>query len=354
MNPERILLIQLRRIGDVLFTLPVIRALRENLPHARIDFLVERPADQLVRLNPHIGETLVYDKARPLFWLREIRRRRYDWVLDFHANGRTLLLTLCSGARLRAGFAGPLTRRLAYTHRIQPEGGTYIVEQKLGVLRSLGLNVGAWSWDLRVPAEEKRWADGFLHDSGVDGGQRRLVGFAPASRRETRRWRPARFAQTAAALLRRGRDVLILWGPGEKELVEDIVRQARTDGSAQDLGGRIVIPPAASLLRLAALIARCDVLLSVENGPKNLAVALGIPTVNIVGPNNARSFNPSGDASHVVVRDEALSCLGCELNRCPTRHECLDNITVDRVLGEIEQLLAAPAGRIPLQPAQGA
>jgi ADP-heptose:LPS heptosyltransferase len=83
--------------------------------------------------------------------------------------------------------------------------------------------------------------------------------------------------------------------------------------------------------------------LTVENGPKNLAVALGVPSVNIVGPNNPGSFNPLSDLSHVVLRDETLGCIGCELNACPTHHECMENVTSDRVLQEIERLLSRPA-----------
>src|SRR5260221_4200370 len=102
MDPERILIIQLRRIGDVVFTLPVIGALRERFPRAQIDFLVEPPSDQLVRRHSGLSETLVYEKDRPAAWLWKIRARRYDWVLDFHSNGRTLWLSFFSGARVRA------------------------------------------------------------------------------------------------------------------------------------------------------------------------------------------------------------------------------------------------------------
>jgi ADP-heptose:LPS heptosyltransferase len=70
---------------------------------------------------------------------------------------------------------------------------------------------------------------------------------------------------------------------------------------------------------------------------------LGVPTVNIVGPNNPASFNPLSDPSHVVARDETLGCLACELNACPTHHECMENMTSDQVLREIERLLSRPA-----------
>ncbi|MCX5794495.1 MAG: glycosyltransferase family 9 protein [Elusimicrobia bacterium] len=336
-HPRRILIIQLRRIGDVIFTLPLIKVLRENFPRAQIDFLVEQPSDQLVRLDPALNETLVYDKRRPVHWLREVRARRYDLVLDFLANGRTWPIAFCSGARSKAAFTGPWRRSLVYNHLARATPNAYLVEQKLDILRSLGLQVGSWGWDIRLPAADTKWAEDFLKEQSV-GSARALVALAPASRRETRRWLPARFAEVAQGLLSRGRDVLFLWGPGEKEYIEDIARRAGDAGP-----GRKVIPPDTPLLRLAALIRSSALVLTVENGPKNLAVALGVPTVNIVGPNNPGSFNPLSDPSHVVLRDESLGCLGCELNACPSHHECMENITPDSVLREIERLLSRPA-----------
>jgi ADP-heptose:LPS heptosyltransferase len=336
-SPQRILIIQLRRIGDVIFTLPVIKTLRDDFPQAKIDFLVEQPADQLVRLDPGVSETLVYDHDRPVHWLREIRSRRYDLVLDFLANGRSGLLTLCSGARQKAAFAGPWARSLAYNHLARATPNAYLVEQKLDILRSLGLAVGSWGWDIRLPKADTEWAEGFLKGQGA-GSPRALVAMAPASRRETRRWLPARFAEVAKGLLSQGRDVLFLWGPGEREYIEDIVRRTGAAGP-----GRMIVPPDTTLLRLAALIQDCALALTVENGPKNLAVALGVPTVNIVGPNNPGSFNPLSDPAHVVLRDETLGCLACELNACPTQHECMENIASGRVLQEIERLLSRPA-----------
>jgi ADP-heptose:LPS heptosyltransferase len=337
MPPQKILIIQLRRIGDVIFTLPVIKVLRENFPEARIDFLVEKPSDQFVRLNACLNETLVYEKGRPVRWLREIRSRRYDLVLDFLANGRTLMLTFCSGARQKVAFTGPWGRRLAYNHLARATPNAYIVEQKLDVLRSLGLKVGSWGWDIRLPAADTQWAKDFLKEKAV-GSARALVAMAPASRRESRRWLPERFSEVAKGLLSKGCDVLFLWGPGEKEYIEDIARRAGDAGP-----GRKVIPPDTPVLRLAALIQSSSVALTVENGPKNLAVALGVPSVNIVGPNNPGSFNPLSDPAHVVLRDETLGCLGCELNVCPTHHECMENISSDKVLQEIERLLSRPA-----------
>ena len=187
MNPDRILMIQLRRVGDVIFTLPVIGALRKQFPETSIDFLVEPPSDQLVRLHPDVSEILVYDHDHPLLWLKKIRDRNYDWVLDFHSNGRTLLLTLVSGAAIRAGFEGPVSRSLVYTHRVPTTDKKYLPEQKLDILRALKIPLGDWSWNLKIPPEESEWAERTLRHSGIKPGDV-LVGLAPATRRSIRAW----------------------------------------------------------------------------------------------------------------------------------------------------------------------
>ncbi len=85
-SPRRILIIQLRRIGDVIVTTPVIDALRARFPEARLEFLVEPAAAPVVAGYPGLDESLVFDKSRYWYWLRDIRARRYDWVLDFMNN----------------------------------------------------------------------------------------------------------------------------------------------------------------------------------------------------------------------------------------------------------------------------
>ena len=295
---ERILIIQLRRVGDVIFTLPVIGTLRKHLPDARIDFLVEPPGDQMVRLHPGLNETLVYDKDRPLEWLMKIRRNRYDWVLDFHSNGRTLLLTLASGAPLRAGLDGPFTRRIVYTHRVRTTDSKYLPEQKLDVLRALGIPCEGWDWGLKIPEAEAVWAENLLDKSGVKAGDI-LVGLAPATRRPIRAWMEDRWAFVAEKLAAGSKKILLLWGPGEKDLAE------RVRGSIKNAPeGRVILPEETTLLQLAALIKSCSAVLAVDNGPKNMAVALGVPTLTLSGPTNPLSFAPHGDPRHLVVRPE--------------------------------------------------
>jgi len=324
-------------VGDVLFTLPVIGILRKNFPDAQIDFLVEPPSDQIVRLHPHLSQTLRYEKNRPVSWLWEIRKRKYDWVLDFHSNGRTLMLTLFSGAclraGLRAGLSGPPTRMLAYTHCVQTSDQKYIVEQKLDVLRNLGLSWDRWDWDLKIPQAEMQWASTFYQEAGWDPSQGKLIGMAPATRRPIRAWDLGRFAQVAQSLTQKGNRVVLLWGPGEKQVIDSILQHSRSWNREQ-----LIVPPLTSLLELSALIQKCSLVLSLDNGPKNIAVALKVSTITLSGPTNPFSFDPHDDPLHSVIRDEKLFCISCGLNSCPYQHECMQHITPESVVQKIRTL----------------
>lgn len=326
-TPKKILIIQLRRIGDVVFTLPVLGELRKQFPNTKIDFLVEKPSDQFVRLNPYVDETLVYEKDKSFYWAWEIRKRKYDWVLDFLTNGRTLLLSRFSGAPMRMGFSGPFSRRLVYNRLVPVSTTQYIVDQKLDFLRSLGLKVSNWSWDIAIPKEEKSWAESFLKEAGITDPHTNMVGIAPASRRATRRWIPERFTEVIQHLKQSGSKVILFWGLGELEFVQSL---------SKDLN--VLIPPQTNLLQLAALIERCSLVVGLDNGPRNIAVALGVPTLALFGPTNPISINPHNDPKHQVLSEEKLFCIACGLNTCPYHHECMENISSNRVIKKIKEM----------------
>ena len=180
-----------------------------------------------------------------------------------------------------------------------------------------------------------RWAENFLKENRIGEGEK-IVGIAPATRRPIRAWIPERFSEVARGMVRDSHPVLFLWGLGEKDFI---------DGIAKNTGpGKVIVPPGTSLLQLAALIRKCSVVLAVDNGPKNMAVALGVPTATLSGPTNPLSFNPHGDPRHVLIRDEKLFCIACGLNACPYKHECMENIRTETVTRKLGELLKSSQG----------
>lgn len=348
--PRSILVVMLRRIGDVLLTVPAVRALRKLYPEARIDFLAEPPAHELLRGSPDISEVLIYGSDDPprsklascapkyLYWLWLVRSRRYDWVIDFMGNPRTAFLTAFSGAAVKAG-PGHVSHRWAYTHPLR-ESSTphYSAREKIRVLRSLGLEPDESDFLPSVPADPsaEAWAAGELARLGWASGV--LVGMAPASRRPTRRWPAAHFSTLGRMLRDRcGARILVFWGPGELALAEEVARGIG-DGAA-------AAPRTASLTELSALIGRCRLMVTNCNGPKHIAVARKVPTLTIHGSSDPVLWNPPGEARHPVLRTSGLDCLGCQLNDCPKGLACLADLGPDEAFASALPLLGAEAPR---------
>jgi len=312
--PRSILVIQLRRIGDVILTTPAVAALKRRHPDAAIDFLAEEPGSQALRGNPHIRRILVYGAGpgQALAWLWRVRRSRYDWVIDYLGNPRSALLAAASSAAVRAGWVH-VAHRWAYNLPLrQPDPAQYAGREKMLALRALGVEADDADFMPRV----------YLTD-GTAPQPENLVGLAPASRQETRRWPAASFAKLGRLLRERyGCGILVFWGPGERGLAE---------GVAAGIGpGARISEPTPDLAAAARLLARCRLLVANCNGPKHLAVALGVSTVTVHGSSDPASWTPP-HPDHAAVRLAELPCIGCRLNRCPRHRECLEFLTAERV-----------------------
>ncbi len=333
-SSPKILIVQLRRIGDVVFTLPVTGALARVFKNPVIDFLVEPPADVLVSLDKNVRKTLSYDISRPLDWIQRVRAERYDAVLDFHANGRTLWITALSGAPVRAGFEGGLNRRLAYNVIAPRTPNRFIVDQKIDLIRALPGVAGSdsrmdwgWKWDLPLPADERAKAKKIL--DGYNGSGKKWIGFAPLHRHPIRAWHPDQFAQTADRLIQKGFNVILLGGPGERKGLEDIQNLMKEKAAAHE---------AKSLMEFSSLIFHCSGFLANDNGPQKIAMALNVPSLTVFGPTNPLTINLNRKPQ-LSIRDEKLFCIACEKKICPYKHECMTNVTVDAVTKKLGELV---------------
>lgn len=332
-KPGKILVIQLRRIGDVILATPAVRALRRQFPDARIDFLAEPACGAVLAGNPHINEVLSYDPARALRWLLEIRRRRYDWVIDFLGNPRTCTICAFAGAALRAG-PGDVYWKFGYNHVFStfPEP-SYAALEKMLRLKELGVAIDTNDHlpELFPPAEDRQWALAELHRSGIiPGTGKPLLMLAPASRKVTRQYPAAHFAK-AARLVKQAQDchIVVLWGPGEEALAGEVAAQC----------GGIKAPRTTTLGKAVALIGCCDLLLTNCNGPKHMAVAQGRPTLTIHSSSDPRAWTPPDNPLHRYLRREDLDCVPCYRNECPRGLECLSGLPPEKVAETVLQML---------------
>ncbi len=332
--PSKILVILLRSFGDVVAALPSIHALRDSFPKARLDLLIEPPYEQgLLGSNAH-DEILPYDSNRPFSLLLDLRRRRYDWVLDFKTTSRSALLAAASGARVRSGYARiGLPHRLAYTHLYKPPRPQYkgldYVDWVAGLSgRPRGEKEPALDFGCKIPATPAARAKRFLEES-FKVRPRRLVSIAPASPTAYKLWPAERYA-ALIDLLDPGMEtgVFLVWGRGERPFADKIAGLCSFRPS--------VAPESPSLLDLAALLKESDLHLGPDNGARQVAQAVGTPTVTVYGPGDPVHWTHPDGLRHRAIKKSCRCESGPATmkDRCPSL-DCLMSVSVEEVLREI-------------------
>ena len=219
-NPGKILVIQLKRAGDVLVTTPVVAALRALFPLARLDCLTEKPFAELLQNNPDIGTLQVYDKNAILSTLRRIRAERYDWILDFQSSPRSAIVVALSGAGIKAGYRVPFWGNVYNRTIPRPGGRQSVIEGKLALLKAVsGREVERHERKVFLTEQEQAWAQSRMKEYGY---RQAPIGIIPTHRRNSRRWQAESFVSLARLMIQENFPVLFFWGPGEKAEVEAI------------------------------------------------------------------------------------------------------------------------------------
>jgi lipopolysaccharide heptosyltransferase II len=349
----KILLVRLRLIGDVVFTTPIIRALRRQNPCARLTYVVESHAAPVVQDNPHLNEVIVIPRRRGLTRIsddiaiaRSLRRRKFDVAIDLHGGPRSAWLTWASGAPRRIGYTIP-GRSWIYTEQIQrpPDlGSSHSVQNQWALLEALGIgapNPVDDAVEMASDASSAARVDDRLHAMGILPGSPLIVLHVSAGN-PFRRWPEASFVSLIASLVRRdpARRVVITSGPSDAAAAHRVTAEAR-----HILGPLATALPDAgefNLSELHALIARASVYIGGDSGPAHIASTTTTPIVELLGPTLAGRSSPWRDPqwySETVDAGE-LPCRPCSQRQCvPGDFRCLTGITFEQVAAAAERAL---------------
>jgi lipopolysaccharide heptosyltransferase II len=327
---QRILVIKLRAIGDVLLSTVVLPHLRVAFPEAKIDFLCELPAADVVQGNPYLDRVIVFDpkSQNGLSVILRVRKERYDLVIDLFGNPRSAIITFLSGAVHRVGYRFRW-RRYCYTVVVEPRSGTvHNTEFNLDALRAIGLSVSGITPFFPVTGEADEFAERFAQVNNLSNSF--SVALNAGGGWYTKRWKPEYYA-TLGNRIREdyGAKVILIWGPGESEIVREINLK---------MDQRAIITPPTTLTQLGAILRRCGLLVTNDSGPMHIAAAVGIPVLAIFGPTNPLLQGPVSSHS-VVVRNEDLDCLACNLTECPIGNPCMEKLSVDYVYRVIKKFI---------------
>jgi heptosyltransferase-1 len=319
-------------MGDLIHALPAAAALRRAFPHARIDWAVDTRHRELLDLVPIIDRRIAIDTSSAgsvLDAVRELRKSRYDVALDLQGLLKSALLARLSGAARVVGFATPLLReRLAGFCYTETAGtaAAHVIKKNLSLLKAVDVQDATIEFPLEIRNPEI--AAAARQRLGIrDSDPFAIVN--PAAAWPNKRWPAVYFSEVAAALkTRHGLPSIVLWGPGEERLAQDVV------GAAQ---GAAAVSPPTTLAELVSLTKAAAVMVSGDTGPLHVAGAVGTPLVGIYGPTNPERNGPWDSSDVWVSRFDSCQCH--YQRQCHARRWCLLDISPRDVIDLVGQRL---------------
>jgi len=337
-----ILIVKLSAIGDVVHTLPALNAIRQHYPEARITWLVEEAAYDLVEGHEAIDRVLVSKRKRWLKdlrgsgcfkavkevcnFLKELRDTRYDLILDFQALLKSgILIALAKGER-KVGFGRGLEHMehsyIFLNERIPAvDMEHHALSRGLMLLNALGIAMPEVEYKLPVFDNDYQKVDDLLRRYDFENPQQ-IAAINPVAKWETKLWSNHKFAQLSDSLIEQYACGIIFTGSlGDRPAIDDIISKMK--GRAVNLGGET------TLKMLAALYSKADMVVSTDTGPMHMAVAVGTPVVALFGPTAPGRTGPYGSGHQIVKAD--LECAPCFKRRCETT-DCMHQISVAQVL----------------------
>lgn len=335
-RPQRILLMRIERIGDLLMSLEAIADVVAAAPGAEIDLVVGSWNEQIAKGIPGIRRVETLDAS----WLarngsgghmpalftraRQWRTQQYDLAFNFEPDIRSHFLLAASGAAQTAGFhsggGGPL---LDVALPFDPRRRTGENARRL-VAAVLDVPPRLHPLRLALPTDAKARALELLGSARSP-----LVGVHTSGGREIKQWPPERFGEVAARLANERGATIVLTGSADDRSLVDAARGSISSGAVIDLVGRL------DLVTLAAVLERLNLYITGDTGPMHLAAAVGTPVVGIFGPSDPIRYAPS-EPHHRIVRID-LPCSPCNRIRLPPARcvghtpDCLAGIDADRV-----------------------
>jgi len=354
-NIDRLLIVRLSAMGDVIHSLPAAQALREAFPHAMIGWVIEERWAELLcapgtpRRGPRSALRPLVDWVHPvnltgwrksLFTIstlqqiakvwNDVRAARYDVAVDLQGAMRSAVLARWSGAHVVYGAAEPRESpaSLWYTRQAIARGA-HVIEQYLSVAEAVAQR------KMKVPRVEFP-RDPLTEESTRQGFAQRGVGeyaiLNPGAGWGAKRWPAQRYGEVARQLAKDGLRCLVNFGPGEEDLFQEV----------NAASGGVVRPTQPSITGLIALTRRARLFIGGDTGPMHLAAALQVPVVAIFGPTDPARNGPypTSDATRSIVLRNPAS---------PTTHarraqpdEGLLEISAEAVVDAVRRLLNEP------------
>ncbi len=365
---ERVLIVRLDKIGDIILSTPLLRELRGNMPGAYITLVVDPIVHNLIETCPYVDEVLTFSSARDrcfasfenvwrAFWIcrRHLWPHRFDlavlprWNCDVYTG---TLLAYLSISRHRIGFsagrsggkrdAGLFNSDDLLTHVLRDEHPKHEVERHLDLLRLMGGEVRDDSLEFWLRADDERFAEGVFAPPPVSTHAGPVIALGPGAGHPHRRWPLSHFASLGRWLVERWQARILILGSRDEEHLGK--------GLAGDIGhGALDMAGKTTLRQALACLRRCDLYIGNDSGLMHMAAAAGIPVVEISSfpsggsPSHYNSpvrFGPWKVPGHVLQPVSTPPCSdGCSANEA----HCIMGVSCEQVMNAVRSILSSRA-----------
>jgi heptosyltransferase-2 len=334
--PQKVVVVQTAFIGDVVFTSPLVHAIKTTYPETSLTLLVRPSSAEVAECIPGVDRVLTFDKrgeeSGPLgTWraAKRIRREKYDLLISPHRSARTATLAWLTGIPLRVGYKNGLGR-MAYHVAVPPDAEEVCsLTQDFGLLKKIGIEPAGTRLRLKGPEGKWPYIEEYFGRHGLTM-QSKLVALCIGAYWPTKRWPHVYFASLGESLKERGYEPVLFGGPNERSIATQIEEALKVP---------LVSCVGNTLAESAALLEKCEMAVGGDSGLTHMARALGVPTVLIYGPTDPRMHTFGEKTKVLTAKVKCRPCSRHGQRKCSERHhDCMRMVSPENVLDALKEI----------------
>lgn len=338
MEFNKICVIHLNQIGDLLFSLPFLKALKESSPSTIVHSVIRSHLKDLLAYSPFVDQLLIREKGikKSFILLGQLRKNRYDLLITLSRSEECFFLTNFSGARVKAGFRHfPWDFGLDLKEKME---GPSSAANNLRLLKRLNIETEKNDYVGLIHIPLKKDSRGSERETfSKIPGKYAVISPGTSARRRIKTWEEEKFGDLILRLKERhGLDPVLVGGEGSRSIGEKIIEIVREKDKGRKINHIQNLTGQTNLKELCYLLKEASLFVGVDSGVMHLASSFDIPVVGIFGPTDPFYVGPQNRRSRVVR--EKMECSPCYLKGCDER-PCMKNLEVERVLKACEELL---------------
>lgn len=280
---KKILILQYKPFGDVLLNTGYLPYLKEKFPNVKIDFMVRKPYDIVLRNNPNINELITFKNVTGIKYLlqrigliKSIRKRKYDLIIDQLKGTGSGIISLFSGAEYRLGFT---EHKLSWVYNLKAGDGAhrYTGARKFDLLKSIGIEEESYNIYLTITDEAKAFINKWLNEKNLENTKFLCV--APGSPVAGKKWNSKNYATLCDRILKSTNYKMVFVGaPDEQNDIKRVTEQMSETS--------YLIAPKTDFIQVGALLEKADMLICNDGGLNHLSIAVETFSLAIFGDTN--------------------------------------------------------------------